>query len=96
MNEFKQYRRIQKAELRNVTNEECRFFHSFNETKGFFMRYVFYGIGNDKKISISKKDRKKGSPKCGDKIARNPKDYKDQWLVSEAYFNDNFELITNQ
>ena len=34
-----------------------------------------------------------GSPKIGDMIARNPKDYNDQWLVAQQYFNDNFEKI---
>lgn len=32
-----------------------------------------------------------GSPKIGDMIARNPKNHKDQWLVAQQYFNDNFE-----
>ena len=26
-------------------------------------------------------------------IARNPKDYSDQWLVAEQYFKDNFEQL---
>ena len=26
-----------------------------------------------------------------DVIARNPKDYSDQWLIGEQYFKDNFE-----
>lgn len=42
-------------------------------------------------ISISQADRTAGSPKAGDMIARNPKNHADQWLVSGAYFADNFE-----
>lgn len=42
-------------------------------------------------VSISAEDRKAGSPMDGDMIARNPKNHKDKWLVSAAYFADNFE-----
>ena len=45
-------------------------------------------------VSISDADRKAGSPKEGDRIARNPKDPSDRWLVSEAFFLDNFELVS--
>ena len=45
-------------------------------------------------ISISDADKEAGSPKVGDMIARNPKNYKDQWLVAETYFNDNLETVT--
>lgn len=45
------------------------------------------------RVSISPRDRENGSPCVGDMIARNPKDHKDQWLVSGEYFIDNFELI---
>ncbi len=41
-------------------------------------------------VSISGPDRDNGSPKAGDMIARNPKNHEDQWLVSAAYFADNF------
>lgn len=44
-------------------------------------------------VSISEIDKQNGSPKVGDMIARNPKNHKDQWLVAEAYFKDNFEKI---
>lgn len=44
-------------------------------------------------VSISDEDRKAGSPKPGDMIARNPKNHDDQWLVAEKYFNDNFEVM---
>ena len=42
-------------------------------------------------VSISVEDDLAGSPKEGDMVARNPKNYKDQWLVANLYFNDNFE-----
>lgn len=45
-------------------------------------------------VSISPEDAKAGSPKCGDMIARNPKNHADQWLVARAYFLDNFEALT--
>jgi hypothetical protein len=44
-------------------------------------------------VSISQVDRDAGSPKLGDMIARNPKNHADQWLVSAAYFADNFEPV---
>jgi len=44
-------------------------------------------------VSISEEDKKNGSPKQGDMIARNPKNHNDQWLVAKAYFDDNLEPI---
>jgi len=44
-------------------------------------------------VSISAPDRENGSPKPGDKIARNPKNHTDKWLVAAAYFADNFEPL---
>lgn len=41
-------------------------------------------------ISISDFDLRHGSPKLGDMIARNPRNYQDQWLVSQEYFEENF------
>jgi hypothetical protein len=46
-------------------------------------------------VSISAADRKNGSPKSGDMIARNPKDHTDQWLVAKKYFEDNFKPMNN-
>jgi hypothetical protein len=43
------------------------------------------------RVSVSVPDRKAGSPKDGDMIARNPKNFDDQWLVAAQYFADNFE-----
>jgi hypothetical protein len=44
-------------------------------------------------VSISEEDRKAGSPKPGDMIARNPKNHNDKWLVAKQYFEDNFEAV---
>lgn len=44
-------------------------------------------------VSISEADLKDGSPKDGDKIARNPKNHQDRWLVAMDYFSDNFESV---
>ena len=68
MNNFKQYRRIQIAEMADWE-------------PGFDMTDV----------SVSKADQDAGSPKTGDKIARNPENHDDKWLVSADYFAENFE-----
>jgi hypothetical protein len=41
-------------------------------------------------VSISAPDQAAGSPKEGDKVARNPANHEDRWLVSAAYFAANF------
>jgi len=88
---FKKYRRSQVAELRPVTHAECRGFHQSPTTKGFLMRPILMASGVE--VSISREDRKNGSPRIGDMIARNPKNHLDQWLVAKQYFEDNFEEI---
>ena len=75
--EIKKHRRTQIAELRPVTQHEA-------ENPDIIL---------DAEISVSAADLENGSPKLGDMIARNPKNHKDQWLVSEKYYKDNFELI---
>ena len=45
------------------------------------------------RVSVSASDAEAGSPKAGDKIARNPKNHDDRWLVAAAYFADNFEPL---
>ena len=57
------------------------------------MRPYVEGEILDERVSISDADRKNGSPKSGDMIARNPKNHADQWLVAEKYFRDNLELV---
>ena len=44
-------------------------------------------------VSVSAADTSNGSPKLGDKIARNPANHADQWLVAKAYFEANFEIV---
>lgn len=44
-------------------------------------------------VSISDADKLNGSPKNGDMIARNPKNYNDKWLVAKKYFEDNLEPV---
>ena len=44
-------------------------------------------------VSVSAPDAESGSPKVGDKIARNPANHADKWLVAAAYFTQNFEEV---
>lgn len=44
-------------------------------------------------VSVSEADARAGSPKAGDKIARNPANHDDRWLVAAAYFAANFEPL---
>lgn len=51
-----------------------------------------YQRGEDMQgISVSAVDSENGSPVEGDMTARNPANHEDKWLVSAAYFKDNFE-----
>lgn len=45
------------------------------------------------RVSVSAPDTEAGSPKDGDKIARNPANHDDQWLVAAAYFAANFDPV---
>jgi len=86
MKNFKQFRRSQIAEMREVTENDINVFKNHG-----FIHISEYPFGFN--ISISDADKNNGSPKIGDMIARNPKDYSDQWLVAEQYFKDNFEKL---
>ncbi len=86
MSNFKTYKRIQIAEMREVTELDINVFKNHG-----FIHISEYPFGYN--ISISDADKNNGSPKIGDMIARNPKNYNDQWLVAQQYFNDNFEKI---
>lgn len=44
-------------------------------------------------IDVSTIDKKNGSPKSGDMIARNPDNHSDKWLISKEYFEKNFKLV---
>lgn len=85
MSEFKQYQRSQIAELRPYVPGEDVYSSPFHTDEA--------GIVHFCTISISDEDKKNGSPKEGDMIARNPKNHADQWLVAAQYFNDNFEPL---
>lgn len=68
-------------------------FHEYVRTNIAEMRP--YEKGEDMEgISVSEEDEKKGSPKKGDMIARNPANHKDQWLVAKKYFQDNFAELS--
>jgi len=84
MDEFKQYRRVQIAEMRPVTQQDINHFKANH--------CILSGADYD--VSISDTDLQNGSPKLGDMIARNPKNHNDQCLVAEQYFKDNFEELT--
>lgn len=43
-------------------------------------------------LSVSDEDRRNGSPRMGDMVARNPANHADTWLASAQHFTDNFEL----
>ena len=90
MNEFKKYRRTQIAEMRDVTQRDVNEYY----VKG----NIEVEVEDDKRIavSISDVDRRNGSPKIGDMIARNPKNHLDQWLVAKEYFEDNFEEMERE
>ena len=47
-------------------------------------------------VSISEADKANGSPKKGDMIAYNPKEYTDFWLVAEKFFIDNYICVEEQ
>ncbi len=85
--EFKKYRRKQIAELRKVDDNDLL---QFVRKKKIV---VVDSKDSEVIVSISDVDLMNGSPREGDMIARNPKNHNDQWLVSEKYFNDNFEAI---
>lgn len=89
MENFKQYRRKQIAELRRVTDNDLL---QFARKKRII---VSTNTDTEITVSISDVDLENGSPKDGDMIVRNPKNHLDQWLVAEKYFEDNFEEINN-
>lgn len=84
MSEFKQYKRSQIAEIREVTQQDIEQYLEKDYISAFGWQYS---------VSISIEDKRSGSPKIGDMIGRNPKNPNDQWLIAEQYFNDNFEEI---
>lgn len=83
MGDFKEFKRVQIAELRPVSIMDIQHYKLSltNEKVPAFMEW---------NISLSYEDINNGSPKIGDMIARNPKNHLDQWLIAEQYFLDNF------
>ncbi len=84
MSEFKNFRKKQIAEIREVTEADIEQYASKDYISVFGWQYV---------VSISDADKQNGSPKIGDRIARNPINHNDQWLIAEQYFKDNFEQL---
>lgn len=78
--EFKKYKRIHEGEMRPVLAEEV--------ASG-----ELYTGSEEITVSISVADILGGSPRLGDMVARNPKNHRDQWLVAQKYFMDNFEEL---
>ena len=66
-------------------------FKKYNRTNISEMR-PFHKGEKLKSVSISDEDKKNGSPKNGDMIARNPKNHNDKWLVAKKYFKENFTI----
>ena len=88
MSDFKKYRRTQIAEMRPVTQYDIADRKKYGRIPvSGALKSVINGV------SISQADFNNGSPRIGDMIARNPKNHKDQWLVAEQYFKDNFEEL---
>lgn len=83
MSDFVKYRRSKVSEARKVTQEDIDRFKATGS-----IEYSWTG-----KISISDYDIENGSPKIGDMIGRNSLNHKDQWLIAEKFFNDNYELF---
>jgi len=90
MEQFKQYKRKQIAELRPVTIEDIS---NYDDNYGIIILDELNEYGEKIEVSISRADEDCGSPKMGDMIARNPGNHNDQWLVAKQYFEDNFEPI---
>lgn len=68
-------------------------FRKYRRTNVAEMRQYEPGEILTGRVSVSGEDGRNGSPKSGDMIARNPKNHKDQWLVAQQYFTDNFKEI---
>ena len=88
MSKFKQYKRIEIAEIRPVIKDDI-----FKQKDFGRIAIDVSDLKNPISVSISDADLQNGSPKIGDMIARNPKNHNDQWLIAEQYFKDNFEKL---
>lgn len=50
-------------------------------------------VSGDTGFGVSDMDRDAGSPKVGDMIARNPRNYDHQWLIAAKDFADHYEAV---
>ena len=95
MGDFKEYKRKQITEIRPVTQNDIELHKACDTISASFQFPVSIrdaiSASFQFAFSISDADRNNGSPKMGDMIARNPKNRRDQWLIAEQYFMDNFE-----
>lgn len=90
---FDKYNRKDVVELSPVTVDDLVYFNTF----GYLVAEdINLDYNTDFKVSISDVDKANGSPKLGDMIAKNPKNHRDQCLVSEQYFKDNFTADTGE
>jgi hypothetical protein len=79
--------------LVNNFKEKNKMYKKYRRTQ--IAEMADYGPGFDMEgVSVSAPDAAAGSPKLGDKIARNPVNHADRWLVAKAYFEANFEPLT--
>lgn len=78
MGTYSNYKRVNIAQMRPITEQEI------NQGLPAML---------EQDISVSEADRKNGSPKKGDMIARNPNNHDDKWLVANDYFEENFEEV---
>jgi hypothetical protein len=44
-------------------------------------------------IGVTEEQKREGSPKAGDFICRNPKDYNDMWLITASFFHGNYDPV---
>ena len=85
---FSEYkRRVKPALLRMVTEDDIA---EFNE-----LGVIYTDKTKAYTVSISDADLESGSPKIGDMVAVNKYNPKDQWLVNQKYFQENFHTEPN-
>jgi hypothetical protein len=76
--------------------DKIKEFKVYRRTQITEMRPYIVGEEISKFVYISLVDIRKGSPKQGDMIARNPKNHADQWLIAKDDFQNNYEEIIKQ
>lgn len=80
-----------KSHLKQIFEDEMEY-KKYSRTNVAEMTDWVHGMDIEG-VSISEPDLENGSPKPGDKIARNPDNHADKWLVSKEYFDRNFEPL---